>query len=254
MDFIRKEIEKIQDFDHIFVQDSESASLLKSINVSNASKSGDTRFDRVYAIAQQSIELPLIRHFKADRFLIVAGSTWPQDEDLLSKFITEAHSKICLIVAPHEIHQSNIKRIHKIFPGSPVLYSNANINNNAHERVMIINNIGLLSSVYKYADIAYVGGAFKTGLHNILEPACFSLPVVFGPEYSKFREASEMIGLDIAISIRNYSELKGKLNSLMSNKEILREKSNNAGNYIKSKVGATLMIIDKTYDILIKTK
>ncbi|MEA3444733.1 MAG: glycosyltransferase N-terminal domain-containing protein [Bacteroidota bacterium] len=233
-------------YNHIFVQNRKSKELLKSIGVENVSIAGDTRFDRVADIAQQAKELPVIEKFKASRFLIVAGSTWPSDENLFVNYIGETEKNLCLVIAPHEIKSSNIARLKNLFSEEVLLYSEASVNNLSTARIMIIDNIGLLSSIYKYAEIAFVGGAFKTGLHNVLEPACFSIPVVFGPEYSKFREAGEMINNGAAISISDYAGFKKELEILVSNKNILAKMSTKAGSYIETNRGASSKIISKT--------
>jgi 3-deoxy-D-manno-octulosonic-acid transferase len=232
-------------YSHIFVQNEKSENLLKSIGIQNLTIAGDTRFDRVAAIAKTARELPTIKQFKANRKLIVAGSTWPPDEDLLSKYIGETEKNVCLVVAPHEIHRSNISRLQKLF-GNSILYSETNNKDTLPGRVMIIDNIGLLSSIYQYGDIAYIGGAFKTGLHNVLEPACFSMPVLFGPEYSKFQEAVQLIELGAAISISNFEELESHLNELFSNAEMLNELSRKAGRFIEDNKGATGTILKKS--------
>ncbi|MCF8372069.1 MAG: 3-deoxy-D-manno-octulosonic acid transferase [Bacteroidales bacterium] len=235
-------------YTHIFVQNETSASLLKSIGIEHLSIAGDTRFDRVASIAKAARDLPIISQFKAERKMIVAGSTWPPDEVLLARYIGETKKGICLVIAPHEIHPSNVARIQKLF-GDTILYSEASDIDLSKARVMIIDNIGLLSSIYQYGEIAYVGGAFKTGLHNVLEPACFSMPVLFGPEYSKFQEAIQLVEIGAAIPAGNYEELKSQLNGLLSNPKHLTELSIKAGKFIDDNKGATDMILEKTREL-----
>jgi 3-deoxy-D-manno-octulosonic-acid transferase len=231
-------------YTHIFVQDEKSVSLLKSIGIEPLSIAGDTRFDRVASIAKTARELPLIKQFKAGRKMIVAGSTWPLDEILLAKYIGETEKNICLIVAPHEIHPSNIARIQKLF-SITILYSEAASNDLSTARVLIIDNIGLLSSIYQYGEIAYIGGAFKTGLHNVLEPACFSMPVLFGPEYSKFREATQLVETGAGIPVDTFEALQSQLDELLSNPKRLSELSAKAGKFIEDNKGATNIILGK---------
>lgn len=232
-------------YSHIFVQNETSALLLKSIGIEHLSIAGDTRFDRVASIAKAARELPIISRFKAGRKMIVAGSTWPPDEILLARYIGETEKNSCLIIAPHEIHPSNIARIQKLF-GKTVLYSEASEKDLSKARVMVIDNIGLLSSIYQYGEIAYVGGAFKTGLHNVLEPACFSMPVLFGPEYSKFQEAIQLVDIGAAIPVGNFEELQSQLDELMSNSKRLADLSQKAERFIEDNKGATDMILENS--------
>lgn len=232
-------------YTHIFVQNEKSEALLKSIGIENISIAGDTRFDRVAAIAKTARGLPLIKQFKASRKMIVAGSTWPPDEVLLARYIGETEKNVCLVAAPHEIHPSNISRIQKLFHHS-VLYSEASTNDLLNAQVLIIDNIGLLSSIYQYGDIAYIGGAFKTGLHNVLEPACFSMPVLFGPNYSKFQEATHLVEIGAAIPVATYKELQSHFDNLLINENALAELSQKAGKFIEDNKGATEITIEKS--------
>ena len=172
-------------FTHFFVQNEESKQLLNSINLKNVSVTGDTRFDRVYKIAQQSKYLPLIKKFAEKSPVIVAGSTWRPDEELIIEYFNYTKNPFKIIIAPHEIHKENILRIiDSIKSDKKVLrYSEAQEDNIENADILIIDSIGILSSVYKYGTIAYIGGGFGKGIHNILEAATFGLPIVFGPNY-----------------------------------------------------------------------
>ncbi|MDA3779752.1 MAG: 3-deoxy-D-manno-octulosonic acid transferase, partial [Bacteroidales bacterium] len=196
----RKELAAIS---HFFVQDDESKRLLAKININNVTVTGDTRFDRVYEISKQSKELPIINNFKNDTQVFIAGSTWKPDEEIITSYINKNHNKIKFIIAPHEIDETNIRRIeNSIADNIPVVrYSNANEKDLSSVRVLIVDNIGLLSSIYKYANIAYIGGGFGKGIHNILEAACYSIPVIFGSNYYKFNEAVELVKKRGAFSI-----------------------------------------------------
>ena len=231
---------------HIFVQNQESKVLLYSIGVEPVTISGDTRFDRVAAIAKSAKQLPIIESFKANRKMIVAGSTWPPDEELLYHFYTSTQLEVCFAIAPHEINKSNINRLQKLFGESCTLYSLAENQDLSKYKVLLIDNIGLLSSIYQYGEIAYVGGAFKTGLHNVLEPACFSIPVVFGPNYSKFQEAKGLLETSAGISLSNSEELEKNLDKLLKEKELLDLLSEKAGRYITTHIGATKIILEKS--------
>jgi len=233
-------------FKHIFVQNESSKELLKSIGITNTTISGDTRFDRVAEIAKQTKGNAIAEQFSNNSFIIVAGSTWQPDEELLLKYINETKFKIKLILAPHEVHPHNIDRINKLFGDRLIRYSQVNNKISEEIDVLLIDNIGLLSSLYKHATVTYVGGAFKTGLHNILEPAAFGKPILFGPIYDKFREAKDLIKVQAGYSISNFAELKSVLDILLSNKDDLETSSIQSADYITSNCGATALILDKT--------
>jgi 3-deoxy-D-manno-octulosonic-acid transferase len=232
-------------FTHFFVQNEESAYLLKSISIHNVSITGDTRFDRVYTIAKNSKDLPLIEKFKGNKHLLIAGSTWKQDEDLISKYINESEGKMKYIIAPHEIHSENIERIvRSINTGINVLkYSEANNENISNAQVLIIDNIGLLSSLYKYGDLAYIGGGFGKGIHNTLEAATFGMPLFFGPNYLKFKEAADMIVAGGAFSITEFDVLKDKIDFYISHPDEIASTGQITSNYVGNKQGATKKIL-----------
>jgi len=247
--FFKKQAFKSQkmlgDFTHFFVQNEESANLLNGISINNVSITGDTRFDRVYTIAKNSKNLPLIEKFKGNNHLLIAGSTWKLDEDLITRYINETESKLKFIIAPHEIHSENIDRIVKsINTDIEILkYSDANSENISNAQVLIINNIGLLSSLYKYGDIAYVGGGFGKGIHNTLEAATFGMPLLFGPNYMKFKEAVDVINAGGAFSISEYDELKRKIEFYLSRPNDIIKAGQITSNYVRNKQGATEKIL-----------
>ena len=216
---------------HFFVQDKKSGLLLKKIGLNNYTVSGDTRFDSVIDNQQNSLKIPLVKKFCKDKYTIIGGSTWPKDEILLIKYI-KAHPQMNYIIAPHELN--NISNLQK--KTNALLYSNANKKNILTTNVLIIDNIGILFDIYKYANLAYIGGGFGTGIHNVLEAVTFGLPVIFGPNYQKHNEAICLIKEGGAISISNYKELDSAIESLNTfNKSI-------AFNYIKKNAGATKKI------------
>ena len=228
-------------FTHLFVQDQPSLSLLKSIGLTNCSIGGDTRFDRVNEISQQLVDFPLLKEFCSDKQILVAGSTWPGDEALLAGYMT-INPKIKLIIAPHEINTTHLQHIGTAFPGC-LFYSKqpAGSLDLANASVLVIDTIGLLSRLYAYATVTYVGGGFtKDGIHNILEAAVWGKPVIFGPNYKKYREASELIANGGGFSIKN----KEGLSLLMP---VLLSKENTAGTkalqYIEDNTGATTKIL-----------
>jgi len=233
-------------FNHLFVQTLASGELLKKIGIENVTIAGDTRFDRVFAIAGTAKSLPEIEPFIGGQSIIVAGSTWPPDEKLLAGWINNAQDEVKMIIAPHEVHEENIIRLEEMFECETVRYSQASPEKLAAAKVLIIDNIGMLSSLYKYGNIAYIGGGFGKGIHNILEPATFGMPVIFGPNYQKFREAVELIDLRGGFSISTYAELKELLDSFMINKSVLAVASKISKEYVKSNVGATNVIVNST--------
>ena len=215
-----------------FVQDKNSKELLQNIGFTNCTVAGDTRFDSVIANTQKTASIPLIEEFSKNKTTIICGSTWPKDEALLAKYIKE-NPNYNYIIAPHEMLQISVLQKQT----NALLFSKADNTNINNSNVLIIDSIGILSNVYKYGDLAYIGGGFGSGIHNILEAATFGLPLVFGPNYQKFKEANELIELGGAKSISNYSELEITILSFTNfNKSI-------AKNYIKSNAGATDIII-----------
>ena len=234
-------------FTHFFVQNEESKQLLNSINLKNVSVTGDTRFDRVYKIAQQSKYLPLIKKFAEKSPVIVAGSTWRPDEELIIEYFNYTKNPFKIIIAPHEIHKENILRIiDSIKSDKKVLrYSEAQEDNIENADILIIDSIGILSSVYKYGTIAYIGGGFGKGIHNILEAATFGLPIVFGPNYLKFKEAVDLIDLKGACSINNYDELYTTLNTFLSDQEKIKKLGEISSKYVEQNRGATSLILKK---------
>lgn len=234
-------------FTHIFVQDKKSKELLSSIGVNNASISGDTRFDRVAAIAAGSKKLPLVEKFRGDSKLIVAGSTWKPDEELLAAFINNT-GDVKMVIAPHEVSPANINRLQQLLKKPAVLYSEAENKDLSSQQVLIIDSIGLLSSLYRYGDAAYIGGGFGVGIHNILEAATFGLPVIFGPNYQKFKEAVDLKQKGGAFAVNDFSELKSILEKLIEDSEFLEKSSSVSKKYVDENVGATLFIIKKVFN------
>ncbi len=228
----------LKTFNHIFVQDRFSADLLKQHGIINTTVCGDTRFDRVYDLFSQAKQLPLIEEFCKNNKVIVAGSTWQKDEELLVQFL-KLHSGVKLILVPHEIHFAHITAISKLLDGKFVQFTNANYSNIKSTNCLVVDTIGILSSIYRYANVAYIGGGFGVGIHNALEAAVYGVPVVFGPNYHKFREACELIAVGGAFSISNYVVLEAQLDRLFADKQAGKI----AGEYVKQNTGATEMIL-----------
>jgi 3-deoxy-D-manno-octulosonic-acid transferase len=229
-------------FTRIFVQDNESASLLGKIGITNVTVAGDTRFDRVAEIAAGTKEIPQIALFRGDQKLFLAGSSWKQDEEIIARYVNLYPEKMKWVFAPHEIDRENIERLEKLFTVESVRFSEFD-ENSADARVMIMDNIGLLSSAYRYAAIAAVGGGFGKGIHNILEPACWNIPVLFGPNYDKFREASDLINLGGAKSFKDYSGFEDIFNKWISDPLLYQKAASQAGTYVNKNRGATSLIM-----------
>ncbi len=228
-------------FTHFFLQDEKSVELLKSIGYTNTTFAGDTRFDRVADIAANIKSFPLIEQFKQDKKILIAGSSWREDEDIIAQFKL---GSLKLIIAPHEIDENHIKSILELFKSSTIVrYSQANEVNVKAAEGMIIDNIGMLSSLYQYGAIAYIGGGFGKGIHNILEAATFGLPTIFGPNYQKFNEAKELIHLGGAFSITNHTEFENTM-QLLSDKSVLKTASHQSKQYVQNRVGATSKILN----------
>lgn len=238
-------VSSLQSFDHFFVQNDTSKELLRRLGFTNVTVSGDTRFDRVYQVTEQKIALEKIARFKGDATVLVAGSTWPKDEELLVKFINHSPSgKQKYIIAPHNISVEGIEKLKNSIHKKTLLYSEINSAEPADFETLIIDSIGLLSKVYYYGDIAYVGGGFGTGLHNILEPATFSVPIIIGPDYEKFNEAKELVSLKACLVVKNSEELNTILSALFINKKERTEKGELSRKYILENIGATEIIFN----------
>lgn len=232
---------QLKNFEHFFVQNKQTANLLNSIGYNNVSISGDTRFDRVITIANNAKSFPDIEKFcEGGKKIILAGSSWLADEKIIQQAIKNFDIK--LIIAPHLVGENHINEIQNLFPDS-ILYSEL-ANNKKVSDILIINCIGILSNLYQYCDIAYIGGGFGVGIHNTLEAATFGKPICFGTNYHKFQEAIDLINLKAAYSISNGEELEKIFETLLFNKDIYNESANAAKNYVKEKTGACDKIIN----------
>jgi len=234
--------EILRTFHHLFVQDNESAELLKSIGFENVTVCGDTRFDRVYEIGQKAAEFPLIRSFIDGKTVLIAGSTWPPDEDILIRFINENKLPVKFIIAPHEIHERGIIRLQESIQRKTLRYTSINESEIKDAEVLIIDTIGILSSVYQYGSVAYIGGGFGKGIHNILEAAAFGLPIIFGPNFKKFHEANELIKLNGAFPIENFNDFIRIINTFINNHQTFTSAGDNARKYVQNNLGATSII------------
>ena len=234
----------LESFSHFFLQNENSKNLLKSIGIHNATVSGDTRFDRVAKIIEQDHMLPFLEEFVQDQIVLVAGSTWPIDESYLINFINQnLHKNLSCIIAPHNINEKEVQKLKQSLNCTTSLYSEGPPKKGA--KVFIVDTIGILTKIYSYADIAYVGGGFdKEGVHNVLEPAVYGIPLVIGPVYDKFAEAKELVELKGCLVGQTEADLHIQLKKLIKN-EIDRGKMGEiTKTYIKNNIGATKIILD----------
>lgn len=233
----------LSSFTWFFVQNKLSKSKLETIGFSNATITGDTRFDRVYDIATQSHEIETVQTFVGQRYCLVAGSTWQPDEELLSKYINDSQLPIVYIIAPHEIDGSHILRLENSIQKKSIRFSEIKNNPLTDYQVLIIDNIGILSSLYRYGKVAYIGGGFGKGIHNILEAAAFGIPVMFGPNHNKFQEALDLVNQGGAFAISDFNSIKIRLDTLFTDQKFLIESGLIAENFVKQNVGATDKIL-----------
>lgn len=235
--------EALRHYKRVFVQNDDSARLIAEIGVTDAIVAGDTRFDRVSAIARSARQLPIIESFKGDSKLFVAGSTWDKDEELLISLMNN-NPDIRFVIAPHEIEDRRIEHLMSAIRGGARRYTESTPNDDfSSTQLLVLDTIGLLSSTYRYAHWAYIGGGFGHGIHNTLEAATFGLPIAFGTNYHKFREARELIELGSARCVHNAAELEQWFAALNADSPLYEELSHKARNYTQSNCGATECIV-----------
>lgn len=235
----------LRNFTYFFVQNDVSVKLLRSVGIENCKQAGDTRFDRVAELTQQSIHLPIIEKFKDKQHTWVIGSCWAEDMDVLAPFINAHANTLKFIIAPHEIEEAFLASIEHMLQVKTTRLSVASEKKIEECCVLIIDNVGMLSKLYRYGEFAYVGGAFGKGLHNILEPACYGMPIFFGNEnYKKYQEAVDLIMRGGAFEIADYVDLKSKYELLMSRPENYVLACEVASAYVKENLGATMLIME----------
>jgi 3-deoxy-D-manno-octulosonic-acid transferase len=233
-------------FTHFFVQNESSKKLITQLGKTNVTVSGDTRFDRVVAILEKDNTLDFISEFKNDSITLVIGSSWPKDETLLIEYINSCALDIKFIIAPHNIKTEQIENLKNSITKKVVLFTEKENKDLSQFNVFIIDTIGILTKIYSYADIAYVGGGFgNPGVHNILEPATFGVPIIIGPNYSHFEEATSLVHLGGCISITNQQELEQALSSLIRNNETRHNKGQICNAFVQKNKGATNSIMTK---------
>lgn len=233
----------LDSFEQMFVQNEESKELLHEIGFDNVVVAGDTRFDRVAEIARNVKKVPIVERFKGDSPLFVAGSTWGPDEEILQTLIND-NPQIKFVVAPHEMENSRIERIIAQTKGGAVRYTLCNEESDFSKiQVLILDTIGILSSVYGYATWSYIGGGFGVGIHNTLEAATFGLPIAFGPNYQKFKEARDMVALGAATKVESAEDLSAWFAPLRDDKSALQRAGSAAKSYTQRNQGATSLIM-----------
>jgi 3-deoxy-D-manno-octulosonic-acid transferase len=233
----------LKKFTYFFVQNYQSHDLLKSIHLTNVSVVGDTRFDRVVEIVRNAERLPVAQAFKATEKLMVIGSAWPEDMEVLTPFINEHGNYLKFIIAPHEVSEPSLMEIEKALLQKYIRYSHATVTNVEECRVLVIDNVGMLSKLYRYGEFAFVGGAFGKGLHNVLEAACYGIPVFFGNKnYEKFQEANDLINRGGAFEVAGYSDFLMKYEQVTAPENFLLA-CEITRSYVEENLGATEKIM-----------
>ncbi len=230
-------------FTHYFVQDERSAALLKQLGFSDITVSGDTRFDRVNEILERDNSLDFMKRFKGDHLCFVLGSTWPEDEALLKDFLSQAPTHLRIVVAPHDLREAHLSSLRDLAAGETVFYSELGEQDLSDFRVLVLDTIGMLTKVYSYADLAYVGGGFATGLHNTLEPAVFGIPVITGPQFQGFREAEDLVELGGISVVPDSESFTERLLELVENRQERKRQGEINMHYIADRKGATKKIM-----------
>ncbi len=234
----------LQTFDYFFVQNESSKDLLQKIGFNNVKISGDTRFDRVVSILERDNSIDFIEDFKNNQTTIVIGSSWPKDENLIVNYINQSSNDVKFIIAPHNINDVKISNLKNSITKKVVLYSEKENQDLSNYQVFIVDTIGILTKIYSYADIAYVGGGFgNPGVHNILEPATFGVTIVIGPNFSHFAEAIALVHQEGCISISNQKGLNEAFDNLIFNDDIRQEKGHICSTFVNMNKGATDIIL-----------
>ena len=233
----------LKTFAHLFVQNEESKKLLAGIGVKNTTVVGDTRFDRVLDICAAAKQLPLVQKFKGDALTFVAGSSWGPDEDIFIKYFN-AHPEMKLIIAPHVVNDGHLKEIESKLQRSSIRYTQATEENVGKADCLIIDCYGLLSSIYRYGEISYIGGGFGVGIHNVLEAAVYGIPVIFGPNNKKFREAQHLLANKGGFEVNGYEDFEVLMDKLLTDEAYLQASGQAAGDYVKNNSGAMEKIMD----------
>lgn len=235
----------LKTFNYFFVQNNISKELLHSLNIDTITVSGDTRFDRVCEILNRNNRLDFVDNFIQNKFTIVSGSTWKADEDLLIPYINYCSKDIKFIIAPHNIKTNEINELKKHITKKTILFSEIYNQNISGFDVLIVDSIGILTKIYSKTNVAFVGGGFnKSGVHNVLEPAVFGVPILIGKNYSNFQEAKDLVKLKGIISVTNANDFKDEINQIMDNKNVLDQMGRTNKEYVLENKGATDEILE----------
>jgi 3-deoxy-D-manno-octulosonic-acid transferase len=244
----------LQRFTHIYTQNNQSLELLRRIDIKQASVAGDTRFDRVLQTAASVKILPLVEAFVQQQQVFVVGSSWPADIDILKPLIRKYRSSIKFIIAPHEVNEGSISHVMQAVGEGAIRFSEANKADVSQYEMLVIDNIGMLSSLYSYGTYAYIGGAFGKGLHNTLEAAVFGLPLFFGPRYDKFQEAKDLVELECAFPVKNAAGLLQAFERVHTTTGFRQRITENERQYVKQQAGATAKIMADIRHLLKETE
>ena len=229
-------------FTHFYVQNEKSKELLAKIGLTNVTITGDTRFDRVLQIKEQAKQLSVVEKFTEGKKVFIAGSSWLPDEEIFIKYFNK-HPDWKLVIAPHVIGEDHLQQIEKLLEGRKVIRYTEAEKSLASSDVLIINCFGLLSSIYRYADVTYVGGGFGVGIHNTLEAAVWDVPVIFGPNNKKFQEAQGLKACEGGFEITSYEDFEHLMNRFASDADYLHKSGQQAGAYVEQLSGATQRIL-----------
>ena len=236
----------LKTFAHLFVQNEESKTLLAGIGVNHTTVVGDTRFDRVLDICAAAKQLPLVQKFKGDALTFVAGSSWGPDEDIFIPYFN-AHPEMKLVIAPHVVSDGHLKEIESKLQRSCIRYTQATEGNVGQADCLIIDCYGLLSSIYRYGEISYIGGGFGVGIHNVLEAAVYGIPVIFGPNNKKFREAQHLLANKGGFEIHGSEDFEQLMNKFLNDEAYLGLSGKAAGDYVKGNAGAMELIMNQVF-------
>jgi len=240
---------QLKNISYFFLQDDKSAKMLRGIGIENVMVTGDTRFDRVSEILNEKADLPIIQNFKNNKTIFCVGSSWPPDEEIILDYFETIKPELKLIIAPHDISKSHINEIKEKFQDFDIaVYSEAKEDEDLkNKEILIIDSIGLLNKIYRYADIAYIGGGFGVGIHNLLEPAVYGIPILYGPNHNHFREAIEMSEGNGGFPIEAKEDYAATMKLLLNDSDFYHKNAKLAGDYIKSNTGSTQLIYDKIF-------
>jgi 3-deoxy-D-manno-octulosonic-acid transferase len=235
----------LRSFTHFFVQNNSSKKILSKFNINNCSVMGDSRYDRVMELLNQNNEVPFLKDFKNNKLCIVAGSTWKEDDDLIINFInSNSSTNTCWIIVPHQINLKYIKELRNQIKFNSILLSELNFESFHNINLIIVDSVGLLTKLYSYADISYVGGGMgKFGLHNTLEPAVYKIPIIVGQNFKNFPEVSELIDLNGIISVNNSDSFETEIIELIQSNDKRNKMGKINFEYIKSNLGASKKVI-----------